>query len=334
MGGSESFLQDFVHGPSSFAKTMCYSRRLQQEWRKCFDTADDDYNVYDSWSYAEQRMASTIDPSTKVIHKLTKVLKFCEHISNDPNPNHKAHAIWASGLCDKWCRKDGFLNFLKFGIDVDYAKTTSLFSKLPKDRARRDTSLNAGECVMVLDVLNSLLNEGRVFEIDGDTRSNWSYTGEVLRSLSSELQLFFGSRTGFAGQPENHVDFREAIDKAMEYARQLFQTAKELFHCHFGSYEWRSKFGAFDNSNQSMPPEIRRRCFCDIAQREGVDVDAAVETFSAFLPAAAKQYEKTESNKQVWLDLAESCRSRKNGPFLPEKTIIFRMHIFVPGHHG
>ena len=317
MSGSHTFLEDFVSGDESFCKRIQYSRRLQQVWTTTFTTDCDGYHDFITFGYAEQRFSSRKGPAQKVVLKTWKVLKFAKILADDNDPSHRADKLWGITFCERWLSRKGFVGLVKFASDCDYATATHSFMCLPADKCKRDASLNPSDALNTLDIVDSMFLESRAFEL---TQDNFSFTAEMIKNLSCNVQLFYSDRMGFIGKPTAAADFHDALEECMNYGRTLAHTARHLFNCQFPQYHWRHKFSCFNSSERRLPDEIRIRAFEDICKYEGnQQYHAGRAIFKSFLPTAKRLHGELGCNKQVWLAIQESCRTRQGGPFLEEK---------------
>ena len=314
---SESFLDDFISGPESFARKMQYSRRWQSIWKSLFGTNDDGYTEFQKFGFAEQRFKARAGPCQYICMKIVRVFKFCKILADDFSDAHKPDHLWAVKFLSKWTSVRGFKRLLKFAIDSDYAVATYVFLSLPNDKCSRSPGMTAGDVLRTLDVVDAMFMDGRAFVLSPD---NHTFTCEMIKSLSAEVQIFFGGKIGIVGAPADHVVFKDALDECMRYGKQLATMARSRFHLHFPTWEWRSKFASFECGPKKLPEEMRCRIFREIAESAGRGAEQACRIFKAFLPTGERLWNRFEDSRCVWRELLENCRTRRSGPFMEEKV--------------
>ena len=311
MNEGRQLMSALISGEKSFAKRCKHSRRFQQIWlRKQAEAiaaarrrsgssgsqpADPDlFAALANLAHAEHRFDSRSEPMSIMCSRFGVIIEVLLEMADDQAPSHRADRAWALGVLNLISGKEGINKLLIFGIECDFAVATQILVRV-QDGISPDIALTAPQVSQTLEIVAALFREGQVFlpEAAG------MYTSQLLRGLR---RLSAASRTRMRWP----ADFDLSGPRA--HCKTLHAMVKEFFRLNYPDYDWRRKFGAFNNGTGAFPTELRLQQIGELAIKEGMNPDAARSQFLSALPHMKRLYEECGDNREAWCAYLELLR--------------------------
>ncbi len=136
-------------------------------------------------------------------------------------------------------------------------------------------------------------------------------------------EIWFDGRVGSLSWPTTEA----ALQRPMEYARQLAELTQHLFDANWTNEKTRAMWYCMDNSAYQLPHAVRVKVFKALAGKEDVeDVDLAVKHFTSVIPLADTLYSENQDSRKSWISIGEKFRKQQNSrEFDPTKKGILKV---------
>ena len=197
----------------------------------------------------------------------------------------------------------GWQRLVKFGIDTDYVCVIQPFIRV-MEPSGHEVSLSLKESTETLTIVKALFEECRLF----CPEPNNTYTWHLLSGMNKYPEIWFDGRVGSLSWPTTEA----ALQRPMEYARQLAELTQQLFDANWTNEKTRAMWYCMDNSAYQLPYAVRVKVFKELAEKEEVeDVDLAVKHFTSVIPLADKLYSENQDNRKSWISIGEKFRKQQ-----------------------